>query len=229
MPEIGEVILQKRKGARSVRITVGHNGIVRVSMPTWSPYAVGESFARSKLGWINKHQQIKQPHVFSSGERVGKAHRIHIYHERRDAISARVTATEINIRIPASLDPADTTVQTAVQKAAVRALKQEAKLLLPGRLRSLAQAHDFEFRSVDIKLLKSRWGSCNSRKEIALSCYLMQLPWDLIDYVLLHELVHTHIMAHGPRFWNELSQYVSDLPAKRKTIRAHQPALIPQD
>lgn len=228
MPEIGEVILQKRKGARSVRLTVAHDGTLRVSMPTWSPYAVGESFARSKVAWIKKHQQAKQPHIFMSGERIGKAHRLHIYHERRIAIATRVSATEIAVRIPVEFSPSDAQVQTAVQKAAIRALKQEAKQLLPPRLQAMATAHGFTFSRVDIKQLKSRWGSCNSHKEIALNCYLMQLPWELIDYVLLHELMHTRIMAHGPRFWDELSGYVSGLPAKRKAIRAHQPTLMPQ-
>lgn len=228
MPEIGQVILQKRKGARSVRLTVGHDGTLRVSMPTWSPYAVGESFARSKVAWIKQHQITKQQHLFSSGERIGKGHRLRIYHEKRAAISTRVTNSEINVRIPASLDPTDEIVQSAIRKAAIRALKQEAKLLLPDRLQSYADKYHFEYRNVDIKLLKSRWGSCSSHKDIALNCYLMQLPWNLIDYVLLHELMHTRIMAHGPRFWDELSAYVADLPDKRKAIREHQPSLVPQ-
>jgi predicted metal-dependent hydrolase len=57
----------------------------------------------------------------------------------------------------------------------------------------------------------------------------MQLPWELIDYVILHELVHTVVMAHGPKFWDELDKYVNNLAAKRKAIRSHQPALLPQD
>lgn len=229
MPEIGEVILQKRKGTRSIRLTVAHDGTLRVSMPTWSPYAVGESFARSKLEWIKKHQSAKQRHMFASGERIGKAHRLRIYHERRSAVATRVSNTEIVVRVPAELASEDTTVQVAIQKAAIRALKQEARQLLPGRLDSLAEQHGFSYARVDIKVLKSRWGSCNSRREIALNCYLMQLPWDLIDYVLLHELMHTRIMAHGPRFWDELSEFVPNLAAKRKAIRSHQPSLVPQE
>lgn len=229
MPEIGEVVLQKRKGARSIRLTIGHDGTLRVSMPTWSPYAVGESFARSKVDWIKKHQQIKQPHVFASNERIGKAHRLHIFHERRERITTRVTTTAINIRIPVEMDTGSTEVQSAIQKAAIRALKLEANQLLPGRLAQLAREHGFTYRSVEIKRLKSRWGSCSSQKDIALNCYLMQLPWELIDYVLMHELMHTRIMAHGPKFWEELGQHLPNLAAKRKAIRSHQPVLSPQD
>lgn len=228
IPGLGEVILQKRKGARSIHLTVAHDGTLRVSMPTWSPYAAGEQFAKSKVEWIKKQQSTKQQHVFISGERIGKAHRLRMYHEQRDSTVTRVNETDITIRIPVGLETHDSHVQSAVQKAAIRALKQEARLLLPQRLDSLARNHGFSYSKVDIKLLKSRWGSCNSHKEIALNCYLMQLPWDLIDYVLLHELMHTRIMAHGTQFWDELSHYVPNLQAKRKAIRSYQPTLLPQ-
>ncbi len=225
---IGEVLLQKRKGSRSIRLSVGHNGQIRVSMPAWSPFKAGEAFARSKTEWIKKQQIVKQVHVFKDNDRIGKAHRLKFIHEARATITSRTGATEIVVRIPLLADGSSAPVQKIVHKVAIRALKKEAEILLPRRLQALAAQHGFQYRSVSIKQLKTRWGSCSSRQEIALNCYLMQLPWDLIDYVLLHELLHTQIMAHGKPFWDELVHYVSNLPAKRKLMRAHQPALMPQ-
>ncbi|HSX46367.1 MAG TPA: YgjP-like metallopeptidase domain-containing protein [Patescibacteria group bacterium] len=228
MPEIGEVILQKRKGARSMRLTVGHDGALRVSMPSWSPYYMGEAFARSKLDWIVAQQATRQQPLFTAGQRIGKAHRLQFVEETRQTISSRVGMTSIVVRMPLGTMHESDAAQAAVRKAAVRALKQEAAQLLPDRVHELAKRYGFNYRSVTIKRLKSRWGSCNSHQEIALNCYLMQLPWELIDYVILHELTHTRIMAHGPSFWDELSRYVVSLNDKRKAIKAHQPALLPQ-
>lgn len=229
LAEIGPVTLQKRKGSRSIRLTVGHDGVLKVTMPMWSPYKVGEAFALSKRDWIVKQQAGKARHVFNPNERVGKGHRIRFVHEHRDTITSRITKTELIIRLPFDKEPADDDVQSVVHSGAVRALKQEAKNLLPQRLQSLAKQHGFAYRSVSVKRLKSRWGSCSSQKDIALNCFLMQLPWELIDYVLLHELLHTRVMAHGDQFWSELAHYVSDLPAKRKIIKTFQPTLIAQD
>lgn len=228
IPDIGEVTLQKRRGSRSIRLSIGHDGVVKVSMPTWSPYHVGEAFARSKTDWIAKHQITKKRHVFESAERIGKAHRLRFVHENREKLSSRITKTEIIIRLPFAVPTDSNASQDAIYKAAIRALKQEGKQLLPGRVRELALKHGFSYKSVSVKQLKSRWGSCSSQKEIALNCYLMQMPWDLIDYVILHELLHTQIMAHGPRFWTELGKHVSNLADKRKTMRTHQPLLRPQ-
>ena len=229
LPEIGLVRLQKRKGIRSVRITVAHDGTLRVSMPVWSPYKVGEAFVLSKRDWILKHQTGKSQHVFMPNERIGKGHRLRFIHENRTNTTSRVTRNELIVRLPLESETTDDNVQIAVNAGAIRALKQEAKILLPQRLQTLAALHGFSYRSVSIKRLKSRWGSCSTQQDIALNCFLMQLPWDLIDYVLLHELLHTRVMAHGQKFWGELANYVSDLPVKRKAIKTYQPTLVAQD
>lgn len=226
IPGIGPVLLQKRRANRSIRLTIGHDGTVRVSMPAWSPYKVGEAFALSKRDWIVRHSTSRQPLVIRPDDRIGKGHRLRFVHEQRPKIGSRVTPTEVIIRLPLNKEPGDSDVQAVVQAAAIRALKLEAKLLLPQRLAALAKQHDFTYHSVTIKQLKTRWGSCSSNKDIALNCFLMQLPWELIDYVILHELVHTRILAHGQPFWDELGTYVSDIKTKRKTIRSHQPTLL---
>lgn len=226
---IGEVVLQKRRGARSIRLSIGHDGELKLSMPTWTPYKAGEAFIISKSDWIKSQQLTKKSKSFELNDRIGKGHRLRFVHEHREAISSRVGKTEIVVRLPYDLEPSIDEVQKVVRKAAVRALKAEANLLLPRRLHAFARQYGFSYNSVSIKQLKTRWGSCSSKKDIALNCFLMQLPWELIDYVLLHELVHTQIMAHGKPFWDKLGQYVSDLPNKRKAIRSHQPTLLSQE
>lgn len=217
--QIGLVILRKRKDTRNIRLTIGYDGTPRVSMPNWSPYKVGEAFALSKISWILQQQASKTKHLLKDGERVGKNHRVRFVKEIRSTVTSRITKTELIIRFPLNDTTTDENVQKAAHAGAIRALKQEAKHLLPQRLKLLAEKHGFSYRSIRVKHLKSRWGSCNSNKDITLNCFLMQLPWELIDYVLCHELLHTRIMAHGQEFWSELELYVSDLSAKRKTIR----------
>ena len=79
-----------------------------------------------------------------------------------------------------------------------------------GQIKKLAEQRGFVYTSVSITAAKTRWGSCSSRKTISLSYYLMLLPERLIDYVLLHELVHTREMNHGPAFWRLLDEAVGE-------------------
>jgi predicted metal-dependent hydrolase len=227
IPEIGDVTLYKRRGNRSMRLSIGLNGEVRVSLPYWLPYAAGAEFARTKASWIAANRGSTK--ALQHGEAIGKAHRL--YFEPRAAIqkvSSRVTHTEIRISHPSSHHFADQAVQKIAHKASVKALYKEAETLLPQRLRTLAEQQGFTYKSVSVKQLKSRWGSCNSEQEITLNVFLMQLPWHLIDYVLLHELTHTRIMQHGTPFWEELERHLPNAKSLRKQISAHQPILAPR-
>lgn len=227
IPEIGNITLYKRRGNRSMRLSIGLNGEVRVSLPYWLPYAAGAEFARSKAGWIAANRGSAK--TLKHGEAIGKAHRL--YFEPRAAIqkvSSRVTHTEIRISHPASHTYTDHAVQKIAQKASIKALYKEAETLLPQRLHTLAEQRGFTYKSVSVKQLKSRWGSCNSDQEITLNVFLMQLPWHLIDYVLLHELTHTRIMQHGTPFWEELERHLPNAKGLRKQISAYQPILSPR-
>lgn len=226
-PGLGTIHLYKRKGLRNMRLSLTHKGTIRVSMPTWVPYRLGVEFALSKRVWLASKQ--KQPVILENGQSIGKKHSLQFIPEaNRAKVTTRVTRNgEIRVLMPISNIVTDHNVQTAAKKACVRALRNEAETELPHRLAGLARQHGFTYKSVSIKQLSSRWGSCSEQKNIVLNCYLMQLPWHLIDYVILHELTHTQVMAHGPRFWEQLVKYFPDLPGIRKEMRQYQPTIIP--
>lgn len=228
IPGIGPVDLVRLRNSKSLRLSVDHEGRVRVSMPTWTPYRVGVAFARSKAKWLLEQKSKSPPQIIKHGHRIGKAHRLEIRRSTQLKPSTRVSDTLIVVNLPTHLDTGHPETQKLIHAASVRALKQESNRLILLRLSQLARQHGFTYRSARIKQLKSRWGSCGPQKDIIINCYLIQLHWDLIDYVLLHELMHTKIMAHGPKFWAELDKYIIDLKDKRRRIRVQRPSLMPQ-
>src|SRR5262249_22487168 len=126
---------------------------------------------------------------------------------------------------PLTLTASDVEVQRIAEAASIRALRRQAEQLLPQRLAGLATKHGFRYRSVAVKRLKSRWGSCDQHKNIVLNLFLMQLPWECIDYVLIHELVHTEVLRHGPDFWAAMARELPDVKRLRKQMRQYQPVL----
>ena len=120
--------------------------------------------------------------------------------ERKD-FRMRLQDEVLSVECPAETCFSDARVQELLRSMIERALRHEAKRLLPGRLSGLAGRYGFCFNEVKINNSKSHWGSCTSRKNINLSLSLMLLPWHLVDYVLLHELCHTVEMSHNDRFW----------------------------
>ncbi|MGF7229687.1 MAG: M48 family metallopeptidase [Candidatus Saccharibacteria bacterium] len=228
IPEIGQVTMYKRRGNRSLRLSVAADGEVRVSLPYWVPYKAAEEFVKGKARWIANNKHVN-PDPIAHGQYIGKNHRIYFTAEEgRTTVSTRVYNTEIYVMHPLRIDPTDSKVQSRAHAAGIRALKQEAERLLPDRLNQLATEHFFSYKNVGVKQLKSRWGSCSSQKEITLNLFLMQLPWHLIDYVLLHELTHTKVMRHGPPFWAELEEHLPNARELRQEINTYQPVLTPR-
>lgn len=107
--------------------------------------------------------------------------------------------------------------QEWMRKAVTTAVLRRAKELLPPRLKQLAQEKGFTYNRCIVKNVHTRWGSCSTKGNINLNMHLVQLPNELIDYVLLHELCHTVEMNHSERFWTLLDSVTA--PAKAKELR----------
>src|SRR5581483_738303 len=99
LPGIGRVLLTKRKGAKSLRVTFNSDDTIRVTLPPWVPYQAGISFAIAKQEWIQQHR-IPQK-IFSNGALIGKAHRLHLEAKAGvTTIRARVLPNEVRVTHP---------------------------------------------------------------------------------------------------------------------------------
>lgn len=224
---IGQVTLYKRRTSRSLRLSIGPAGDVRVSLPYWLPYKAGVVFANSKIDWITANRKNVDTEL-RHGCRIGKAHQLS-FEIKPSAMSVqtRIKNNQIAVSLPNGITPGHQEAQSAAHKSCIRALRKEAEALLPQRLATISANIGLDYKDVQIKLLKSRWGSCSSNKDITLNLFLMQLPWHLIDYVLVHELVHTKLMQHGAPFWQEVEKHLSNVKQLRREMKEHKPNLAP--
>ena len=87
---------------------------------------------------------------------------------------------------------------------------------LAHRLQELAREHEFSYNKLTIRNQKTRWGSCSAKNNISLNIKLSLLPEELMDLVIVHELIHTIIKNHGPKFWQKLEEIY---PKARKLDR----------
>jgi predicted metal-dependent hydrolase len=98
-------------------------------------------------------------------------------------------------------------------------LRRRAAERLAPLLACLAEEHSFRYERMTIRSQKTRWGSCSARKTISLNCHLLFLPFDVVRYVLLHELCHTVFMNHSDKFWLLLEGFDPDSKAMRRRMR----------
>jgi len=72
--------------------------------------------------------------------------------------------------------------------------------------------------SIAVRDLGRRWGSAGQRGAVALHWALFQLPPALVDYVLVHELVHLDEPHHGKAFWRRLDRALPDYQQRRARL-----------
>jgi len=77
-------------------------------------------------------------------------------------------------------------------------------------LRKKAKSTGLNYNNIKFMKLEKRWGSCTPSNTIIINFHAIKLPYSLIEYLVVHELVHTKVKSHSKEFWAELSKYISN-------------------
>ncbi len=89
-------------------------------------------------------------------------------------------------------------------------LLRTAHRLLAPRVAALAVATGVHYSQVSIRRQRSRWGSCSARGTISLNCCLLFQRPSVVDYLIVHELMHVKHMNHSARFWQAVERHCAD-------------------
>jgi len=205
-----DVAFFRSNRAKRLNITIKPFTGVRVSVPHSVSFKKAKQATEERIDWIKSHLSKMQKAedlftVFNLDTKFQtRTHHLDIKISETATLRSVVGNNKITVTIPVSNKVEDAEVQNEIRKAIERAWRKEAKDYLPKRVEELAAKHKFNFKNVAIKNAKTRWGSCSFDNNINLSLHLMRLPDHLVDYVILHELVHTKVKNHSRDFWQLL-------------------------
>jgi len=201
--QIGPVTFFKNRRSKNIKISVKPDQSVRVSFPFYVSSSEASQFVVKNIGWITNQQQkfeTKKSKIVPGGFQT-KLHTVNVL----DGVENKTNVNFNNIEIKLA-DFDSESSKSYLENVIVGIYRYEAKKLLPPKLTELAETHGFQYRRITIRNNKRNWGSCSSKNNISLNLQMMKLPDELIDYILLHELVHTKIKNHGPLFWQKLDE-----------------------
>jgi len=202
------------------------DGTLRVSMPLYAPVLIVKQFIRASRvelrTLVDTHRQTAT--VFSDGMQIGKSHTLIVRSTSRTT-SVERHKQQIIVNLNESETLSDEPVIQKVRAIVIRALRLEAKSYLPKRLAYLAEKTGFSYISFRFSHASGRWGSCSTSGTISLNIALMKLPFELIDYVLLHELAHTKQMNHSSDFWELVEQFDPQFKLHRKKLKLESPSI----
>ena len=108
-----------------------------------------------------------------------------------------------------------------------RALRLRAAHELPARLLELAAAHRLTVARISVRNQRSRWGSCSPQGHICLNWRLIEMPEEVRDYIMIHELMHLKRLDHSPKFWRLVADACPGYQASRKWLRSFGSTRVP--
>lgn len=221
--EIGthKVLVNKRKGQKHIRLRVNSDGNAVLSTPKRYPTFLVKDFLSNKGAWLDKHtfssNIVHDGSVLHSGETV----QIKLSNNRN---KTKTNDHEMifHLKHPVDSDDSQKYIKKHISKHYVGILGD----ILEDRLNHYSELTGFGYKSLKIGHFKSKWGSCDNKKNIKLSLYLIGVDAYLRDYVVLHELVHTKHMNHSENFWKTMGEFMPDYNDRKKVLKTQKMTLL---
>lgn len=224
--EFGTIPLRRSAKATHVRIRVAPDGRLRGSMPLYAPLFLAKQLVKSSRPQLRA--MLREQHadtVFTPGMQIGKSHTLIIQTTNRQTAKVTRVNQQIVAEIPEGISYTEQAIQRKIRDTVIEALRIEAKSYLPKRLAYLASQFAYSYERVRFSHAGSRWGSCSTSGTISLNIALMKLPFELIDYVIVHELSHTKHMNHSDEFWREVSIGDPEYKKHRAALKKESPSI----
>ena len=94
-----------------------------------------------------------------------------------------------------------------------------AKAIIPQRVRFFADLMGVTYNKISIRHPKTMWGSCSSKGNLSFSCLLTQMPPEILDSVVVHELSHRKHMNHSKEFYAEILRVMPDYYERERWLK----------
>ncbi|MGJ8688621.1 MAG: M48 family metallopeptidase [Gammaproteobacteria bacterium] len=214
-----QIVRSKRK---TMVVHVQHE-CVEVRAPAFVTDAQIQEFVSKHTQWITRKLAEKAQHnaqrlSLQDGGKIffkGKSLHIRIFQCKLEAV--KTTETEFHIY-------AKRTDEKTVNAVVQRWLIAQAKAILPGRTRALAEhlKAGSKLKEVVFRKTKTKWGHCTSAGRIQFNWLIMLAPDAIIDYMICHEVSHLLVMNHSAKFWSLVESVCPEYRAYVRWLRKHE-------
>ena len=210
-----------RSNRKTIALQVNENAELIVRVPHHVSQKRINQFISEKQDWIMKTQQrmyarreaTEQNSEFEDGKKI-----LYLGVEYEIRLNGKIRYIEIHddiMEFPfGKIERADTYM--------TQWYKRKAREIIPPKVECFAKQLGLSYEKVGITSAKKRWGSCNSKGNINFSYRLIMTPPEIIDYVIVHELMHLREMNHSHKFWAHVASVIPDYKKHRKWLRDNQ-------
>jgi predicted metal-dependent hydrolase len=224
--EFGKITIRRSPRSTQVRVRVAPDGTLRASLPLYAPTFLVKKLLKNSRDELRAIMAQASPSQdYTDGMRIGKSHSLIIRRSSLSSVRVSRHGQQIVVELPESKNLIDQDIQRVIRDEIISPLILEQKIYLPTRLDFLANKYGFIYEKVRFSHASGRWGSCSSTGTISLNIALMKLPFELIDYVIIHELSHTKHMNHSDSFWKLVLAGDPLYKLHRRSLKSENPSI----
>ena len=194
------IIIENRRGIRNVtlRPKISPKREIHISKPWTTSTNFVMKFTESKRKWIE--------HIFDSAPKQEKINpgqtltifgrNVHIIHDENMRSNKYIDSDKTTLCIGGGVDMFERRVRDCIKNELLDEIKQIIR----------TTPREYWPKHITLRDTSSRWGSCSSNRNMSFSWRLAFAPYEVMRYVVMHELSHTKHMDHSPEFWATVSE-----------------------
>ena len=210
---IDRIVRSKR---RTLTLIVEDDGSLTVRAPLRISGKAISEFVESHSAWIEKKQAQARaiaadpPKQYVPGELfpfLGESHALELVKDQKKAL-----LLDGNFKLAEG-------AQANAQKAFQDWYRKQARRIISEHVVLFAAQYGFQYEKIRISSARTRWGSCSPSGSLSFSWRLILTPIEVVDYVIIHELVHTVVHNHSKRFWKKVEKILPDYREYNKWLR----------
>jgi len=213
--QIDKLIRSKR---RTIALIIERDGSLTVRAPMRAPHAAIETFVQQKTDWITRTREKMKSVQPILGKQYIDGEKFLLLGSSFDLKLVGLQKHSLHFDSGFTLHRA---AQTKGEQVFTRWYKERALEVITERVKQYSQQYNFTPKQVKISSAKTRWGSCSSSGTLNFTWRLVMAPLDVIDYVVVHELVHLRVKDHSSKFWKAVEAIYPEYKKQRKWLREH--------
>ncbi|MGM0472377.1 MAG: M48 family metallopeptidase [Bacillota bacterium] len=221
-----EVVRSNRK---TVGLEVSLEEGVKIRAPKKLSQAEVKEVVQNKAHWILKKQDklgdvkpAPRPKEFLSGEKLsylGRRYRIKAEISNHvDQVKVKLYQGKFWLMISKGVAEADNR-RELIRKEVIQWYRRHADQKIRERVKKYQERIGESPNSIQIKQQKKRWGSCSAKRNLNFNWRLIMAPMSVIDYLVVHELVHLKYPNHSHDFWQLVEAIIPNYKAKQEWLR----------
>jgi predicted metal-dependent hydrolase len=211
-----------RSNRRTVALQILPTGELIVKAPTRASLSFIHTFIEKNREWIEKHlQKARQgtpvlKHEYKHGE-------IFLYLGEKVMLTigdyAEIAVSQKQLHFPHG-------IAFRIQKELKSWYIKQARDLITRQVAFFAEEMDAQYNDVTFSDTRSQWGRCTHDNRLQFSWRLIMAPLLVINYVVIHELVHTKEKNHSAAFWSKVRRYNPSYRQQIKWLKEHGNSLV---